>query len=157
MEPNAVYGNAIDVSGSKYVTGITKEEITNADGAGSLLRIKHGTAADYAFSAFAPGTYTSADKSFTTDAWQAMVVYGASGLQGVFLGGGTRLSTPEVSLTRTDADLSSSGLVALEYNATTGQWTLTNNSNVNTTIHVVLPCAGINKTISLNRDASITL
>jgi hypothetical protein len=154
---NALFGNVIDISGANYVTGLTEESITIDGGFATLLNIQHGTATDLAFSAFAPGFYTSATGSFSTDGWQAAVVFDQRGLAGAFLGGGTKLSTPGFTLTRTDAITSGGpGMVSLEH-AADGTWVLSNPSPTDASIHIVLQCQGIDKTISVKASSSITL
>jgi hypothetical protein len=151
---NALFGTAIDISGGKYVTGIVQEGITSGELFGMLLRIAHGGALDYAFTSYSPGSFTSADGAFVTDGLQSFAVVNAKGLPGLYLGGGTTLSTPYGSLTRTDSAMPGSpGLAYVEQSAD-GSWVVGNLSPTDATILVSLTCAGIHQSVVVKANTT---
>ena len=157
---NALFGSVIDISGANYITGVSEQSLTNS-GAGfaSLLHIQHGNLSDLAFTSYAPGTYSSSADGFSTDALQAAIVNDARELQGAFLGGGTTLSTPQVTLVRADVTTPGAGGMAAIEHMPDGSWLLSNPSPSDAKIQLTLNLPGIalHKSVLVKASSSVTL
>ena len=148
---NAIFTNAIDLSGGTYLSEIDQEPLSSSSGnAGLLVHLAHGSVADSCFTAFGPGVFSSTDGTFASDAWQALVVRNEQGgVQGMYLGGGTTLSTERGSLTRVDSTTPGGPGLAYVEQVTDGGWSVGNLSPTPATITVSLPCQGVDATLTL--------
>lgn len=126
-----VFGNVIDISGAAepYVKRI-EQQGSLQDGF-ALLRIQTVRGTDLCFAAFKAGVHKT--DALETDAQQAMVIRDADHVRAAYLGGGTMLKAPGVSITRREP-----GLAVVE-RLDDGSYIISNPSPVDASIGVVLP------------------
>ena len=102
-QSNVLFGNAVDISGSKdgFVKGVTQSG--SLDLGYGLLKVDTIKGTDLCFTAFRPGSYTA--EGMTTDGMQAMVRKNGANVQGLYLGGGTTLKVDGGSIARSVSGL----------------------------------------------------
>jgi hypothetical protein len=127
---NALFGNAVDISGSKdgYLKSVAQEG--SLDTGYGLLKLQTAKGTDLCFTAFRPGSYTAG--GLTTDAMQAMVRMDGSDVNGMYLGGGTHLQMAGGTI-----DRSAPGLAYVE-KLSDGSYVVGNPSPTPATITVTL-------------------
>jgi hypothetical protein len=152
---NAVFTNALDLSGGTYLTGLYQEGVRNDGGSSGLFIYPvHGAVADQCFVAYGSGSFSSSDGTFHTDALQALVTRDDRGaLSGMFLGGGTALSTPDGTLTRADSATPGAAGLAYVERVADGGWVVGNPSSSSATVQVSLPCEGVTTSVTLGADS----
>ena len=150
---NTIFGNVIDVSGSSsgYVNGVTQEGGLSSGYA--LLKVQTVTGGtDLCYTSYSSGTFTTQGNALTTDAQQAFVLMNGT-KQGMYLGGGTRLTAAGCSIQRVDSvTLGGPGLAYVEPTAT--GYVVGNMSPTNATVTVSLAGVG-SGTASINANATI--
>ena len=100
---SAIYGNALDFTGSKdgYVKGVAQQG--GLDKGYGLLTVTTTAGTDLCFAAYRPGSYTAG--GLETDGLQALVQMNGTEPQTLYLAGGTSLKAGNASLTRNEAGL----------------------------------------------------
>jgi len=131
---STVYGNAIDISGSKdgYVKNVTQQG--GLDAGYAALTIETPKGQDICFASYRPGTYHAGNME--TDALQAMALMDGTKVSTLYLGGGTTLKVGDAVLKRDRP-----GLASIE-GTETGGFVLANPSPSDATVTVSL--AGMN-------------
>ncbi len=128
---NTLYGNAVDISGSKdgYVKALRQEGGLEA-GYG-LLEVQTARGTDLCFTAFRPGTWKAG--GLETDAQQAFVLRDGKTVQALYLGSGSKLAVDGVILQRSEP-----GLACFE-RMDNGSYVLANPSPGDATVTIVHP------------------
>ena len=127
---NVLFGNAVDISGSKdgYLKRVTQDG--SLDTGYGLLKLETVKGIDLCFTAFRPRSYSA--EGLTTNATQAMVRMDGSDVSGMYLGGGTSLKVTGGSIERSEP-----GLAFVEKLAD-GSYVVGNPSPTPATITVIL-------------------
>jgi hypothetical protein len=127
---NAIFGNVVDISGTKdgYLKSVMQEG--SLDAGYGLLKLETQKGTDLCFTAFRPGSYSV--EGMTTDGMQAMVRMDGNDMRGMYLGGGTTLKVTGGSIQRSEP-----GLAYLE-KAADGGYILGNPSPTPATITVTV-------------------
>lgn len=144
---STVFGNAIDISNAQqpYVKKVTT---TGGLAEGySLLSVETASGTDLCFTGWKPGMHEIKELEFETDAQQAFVLRDGNTVRAMYLGGGTRLSIGEFSLTRWGGP----GLALLE-RTSNGGWIVANPSGKTARIGVQ-HIAGLEGTEAYSLDA----
>ena len=141
---SAIYGNALDFSGSKegYVKGVAQEG--GLDAGYALLRVTTTAGTDLCFSSFRPGSYTAG--GLATDAMQAFVRMDGANVNALYLGGGATLKVTGGSILRSEP-----GLTYVEKTAD-GGYIVGNPSPTAATVTVTLPALAGLKAFNLNEQ-----
>jgi hypothetical protein len=145
---NAIFGNAVDLSGNKdgYLKSVTQEG--SLDTGYGLLKLETVKGTDLCFTAFRPGSYTA--EGLTTDAMQAMVKMDGSNVQAMYLGGGTTMKVSGGAIERSEP-----GLAYVEKTAD-GSYIIGNPSPTKATVTVDLPGLGASKKLDLDAGGKWT-
>ncbi len=96
--PNAIFGNAVDISGDAagYVKGVSQDG--SFDAGYDALKIDTQKGTDVCLVSYKPGDYKSA--GLETDALQAFAQTDSGNVKALYLGGGTKLSVAGGSIKR---------------------------------------------------------
>ena len=133
---STVYGNAVDISGSKdgYVKGVSTEG--DLEKGYALLKVQTGRGTDLCFASYRPGSYKIGE--LTTDAQQAFVLMDGPQVRAMYMGGGKELRVGNISVTRNEP-----GLACVE-RTETGAYIVANPSSGDATITLnFAPLAGL--------------
>ena len=125
-----IFGNAIDISGTKggFVKNVSQEG--GLEKGYGLLKVKTSKGVDLCFASYRPGKFKT--ESMETDALQAFARMDGKQVQAVYFGGGKMLKVPGVTLERSDA-----GLAFIE-KAETGGYVLANPSQTDATVTITM-------------------
>ena len=102
-QKTTLYGNALDLSGSKegYVKSVSQEG--GLDAGYGLLRVTTAKGVDLCFAAYRPGTFKAG--GLETDAAQALVMMDGQNVLALYLGGGKTLKAAGAMIERSDPGL----------------------------------------------------
>jgi len=130
-DASTLYGNAVDISGTKdgYLKGVTQEG--GLDKGYGLLQVQTVKGTDLCFTSYRPGLYKVG--ALETDAQQAFVVMDGQNVRAMYLAGGKGLKTAGGSIERSEP-----GLAYVEMTGT-GTYTVGNPSGNDATVTVTLP------------------
>jgi hypothetical protein len=147
---STIFGNAIDISGTKdgYVKSVAQEG--GLDAGYGLLKVTTPKGVDLCFASYRPGNYQDKAGNLQTDALQALVQMDGAHPTAFYLGGGKTLKVGKDSIQR-----SAPGLAYIE-KADTGGYVVANPSSSDTTIIVALPALKGMEAYALDSDEQRT-
>ena len=130
-DASTLYGNAVDVSGTKdgYLKAVTQEG--GLDKGYGLLQVQTMKGTDLCFTSYRPGTYKAG--GMETDAEQAFVLMDGKNVRAMFLAGGKVLKAAGGAIERSEP-----GLAYVEKTGT-GTYIVGNPSGNDATVTVTLP------------------